>query len=376
MSYVSARYVGLGERLFGDGYVVTADFTESGGIFTNAEVTYRGVAVGRVDRLRLADDGVHVDLRLQGGTRIPADTRAVVANRSAVGEQYVDLQPRRRSGPYLSNGGHITVANTATPIHTETRLLQASTEIPVQNPPNQAVKYFFPVSTGLTESSGGRVVVRRRIRPHQRTRLRLRAGTSCVRGRPAVRHKLSVRTRGNGYCSAHSASRPPAGGAADSPGAAPPGVRGACGAHRGRADRRRRPRARISSASSRNIQRADVLQAARQETVNFTTLDYRHLDRDLGRVLRGSTGDFRKQFQAGTKNLTQLVTANKAVAKGDVLDAGLVSSDSDSAVVLVVADSTVTNTASPKGEQRHYRLQLSLVRQQGHWLVSDLTFVG
>ena len=110
VSYVSARYVGLGERLFGDGYVVTADFTESGGIFTNAEVTYRGVAVGRVDRLRLANDGVHVDLRLDGGSQIPADTRAVVENRSAVGEQYVDLQPRRAGGPYLADGSHITVA--------------------------------------------------------------------------------------------------------------------------------------------------------------------------------------------------------------------------------------------------------------------------
>ena len=133
---------------------------------------------------------------------------------------------------------------------------------------------------------------------------------------------------------------------------------------------------RISSASTRDSQRADVLHAARQAAVNFTTLDYRHLDRDLGRVLRGSTGDFRKQFQAGSKNLTSLVTANKAVAKGEVLDAGLVSSDSDSAVVLVVADSRVVNTASPKGEQRHYRLQLSLVLHEGQWLVSDLTFVG
>ena len=123
MSYVSARYVGLGDRLFGDGYVVTADFAESGGIFTNAEVTYRGVAVGRVDRLRLANDGVHVDLRLDGGSQIPADTRAVVENRSAVGEQYVDLQPRRAGGPYLADGSHITVSNTATPVHTETLLL-------------------------------------------------------------------------------------------------------------------------------------------------------------------------------------------------------------------------------------------------------------
>ena len=52
---MSARATsGWATRLFGDGYVVTADFAESGGIFTNAEVTYRGVAVGRVDRLRLA----------------------------------------------------------------------------------------------------------------------------------------------------------------------------------------------------------------------------------------------------------------------------------------------------------------------------------
>jgi len=123
VSYVSARYVGLGERLFGSSYVVTADFAESGGIFTNAEVTYRGVAVGRVGRLKLADNGVHVDLRLDGGSKIPADTLAVVANRSAVGEQYVDLQPRHAGGPFLAAGSRITLANTATPVHTETVLL-------------------------------------------------------------------------------------------------------------------------------------------------------------------------------------------------------------------------------------------------------------
>jgi Mce-associated membrane protein len=133
---------------------------------------------------------------------------------------------------------------------------------------------------------------------------------------------------------------------------------------------------KMSGAGARDDRRAEALHAARQQTVNFTTLDYRHLDRDLGRVLEGSTGDFRKQFRAGTKNLTELVTANKAVSQGEVLDAGLVSSDADSARVLVVADSTVVNTASPKGEKRHYRIQLDLVRHQGSWLISDLTFVG
>lgn len=122
-SFVSARYVGLGAALFGGGYVVTADFHEAGGIFENAEVTYRGVAVGRVDRLRLAGDGVHVDLRLDTDVRVPRDTGAVVANRSAVGEQFVDLQPRSQGGPFLSGGDRIRQRETATPLPTETLLL-------------------------------------------------------------------------------------------------------------------------------------------------------------------------------------------------------------------------------------------------------------
>ena len=134
--------------------------------------------------------------------------------------------------------------------------------------------------------------------------------------------------------------------------------------------------ARISAAADRSDRREAVLDSARQQAVNFTTLDYQHLDRDLGRVLRGATGDFRKQFRSGTKDLSTLVTQNKAVSRGEVLDAGLVSSDDDSARVLVVADSTVTNAADPKPQKRHYRMQLDLVRHGDRWLVSDLQFVG
>ena len=123
VSYVSARYIGLGNLLLGSGYVVTADFDESGGIFENAEVTYRGVGVGRVDRLRLADDGVHVDLRITSDVDVPKDTVAVVENRSAVGEQYVDLQPRTRKGPYLTDGDRIDSDDNRTPLHTEELLL-------------------------------------------------------------------------------------------------------------------------------------------------------------------------------------------------------------------------------------------------------------
>jgi Mce-associated membrane protein len=133
---------------------------------------------------------------------------------------------------------------------------------------------------------------------------------------------------------------------------------------------------RLAASTDRDQRRTAVLGAARQQAVNFTTLDYQHLDRDLRRVLRGSTGDFRSQFRSGTKDLSALVTENKATSQGEVLEAGIVSDDTDSARVLVVADSTVTNSADPKPQKRHYRMQLDLVREGSRWLVSDLQFVG
>jgi phospholipid/cholesterol/gamma-HCH transport system substrate-binding protein len=121
VGYVSLRYVGLGDWLLGDGYTVRAQFATAGGIFPNAAVTERGVPVGRVSAVRLHDGGAEVDLHLtQGG--IPADLRAVVAVRSAVGEQYVDLRPDSDTGPYLRNGDVIPVSRTGTPLPVETLL--------------------------------------------------------------------------------------------------------------------------------------------------------------------------------------------------------------------------------------------------------------
>jgi phospholipid/cholesterol/gamma-HCH transport system substrate-binding protein len=121
--YVGGTYAGL-DRLFGArGYRVVVQLTESGGIFENAEVTYRGVTVGRVERLRLNDDGVDVILDIEDDApQIPADTDAVVANRSAVGEQYVDLRPAHDRAPYLTEGSVVPRDRTVTPSSPETLL--------------------------------------------------------------------------------------------------------------------------------------------------------------------------------------------------------------------------------------------------------------
>jgi phospholipid/cholesterol/gamma-HCH transport system substrate-binding protein len=119
VAYVGAKYARLDRLIFDDSYRVVAHFKDSGGIFDGASVSYRGVTVGQVGDLEVTDDGVDVVMQIDNDAeKIPADTNALVANRSAVGEQYVDLLPNTDSGPYLQDDSVIQESKTATPIPT------------------------------------------------------------------------------------------------------------------------------------------------------------------------------------------------------------------------------------------------------------------
>ncbi len=136
--YVGSKYVRL-DNLLGFGqYTVDARFADSGGIFTNAEVTYRGVPVGRVGELSLANEGIVVKLMIDDSApQIPASAKAVVADRSAIGEQFVDLQPTSDEGPYLADGSVIDQQNTAIPTSVESVL--SSTNALVRSVPLEAL---------------------------------------------------------------------------------------------------------------------------------------------------------------------------------------------------------------------------------------------
>lgn len=117
VAYVGARYARLDRLVFDDSYRVVAHFAESGGIFEGAEVSYRGVTVGQVSDMVVTDKGVDVVLDIDDDTeKIPLETEALVANRSAVGEQYVDLLPKTDGGPYLGEDSEIEQTDTRTPI--------------------------------------------------------------------------------------------------------------------------------------------------------------------------------------------------------------------------------------------------------------------
>ncbi|MCW2755415.1 MAG: virulence factor Mce family protein [Marmoricola sp.] len=119
VSYVGARYARLDRLVYDSSYKVNAEFRDSGGIFVGSEVTYRGVGIGQVSDMHLTKQGVDVVLDIGNHyNKIPANTIALVANKSAVGEQYLDLEPRTNSGPYLKDGSQIKPADTAIPVST------------------------------------------------------------------------------------------------------------------------------------------------------------------------------------------------------------------------------------------------------------------
>ncbi len=94
-------------------YGVSADFEAGGGLYKNGNVTYRGVAVGRVESVGLNPNGVTAEMRLNSGTAIPSNVSATVKSVSAIGEQYIDLvPPDKPSATKLRNGSKIDRNNT------------------------------------------------------------------------------------------------------------------------------------------------------------------------------------------------------------------------------------------------------------------------
>jgi phospholipid/cholesterol/gamma-HCH transport system substrate-binding protein len=120
VGYAGFRHAGFGDLFGATTYPVRVQLAASGGIFTGADVAYRGVSVGRVGPLTLTPEGVEVQLDIRkDAPAIPADVDAAVRNLSAIGEQYVDLQPASDGEPYLEAGAVIPVSRTTTPVPVE-----------------------------------------------------------------------------------------------------------------------------------------------------------------------------------------------------------------------------------------------------------------
>ncbi|CAN5798267.1 MlaD family protein [soil metagenome] len=94
---------------------VTMELPSTGGLYRFANVTYRGVQIGKVTSVDLTRTAAVATMSIDSSPRISTDLVANVRSMSAVGEQYVDLQPRTDAAPYLQDGSVISARDISIP---------------------------------------------------------------------------------------------------------------------------------------------------------------------------------------------------------------------------------------------------------------------
>ena len=89
-------------------YTLYADLPASGGLYKTANVTYRGIQIGKVTDVEPTERGARATMSISDRYKIPVNASANVHSVSAIGEQYLDLVPEGNGNQYLSDGQTIT----------------------------------------------------------------------------------------------------------------------------------------------------------------------------------------------------------------------------------------------------------------------------
>lgn len=158
-SYLGASYVGFNP--FASGYRVSVSLPSTGGLFENAEVTYRGVPVGEVESLRPTEDGVNAVLHINtDAPPMPEQVRVTVNNRSVIGEQYLDLRGGSLDGAKLSAGDHLAAGAEALPPRID-ELIRSGRDF-IASVPSDALNTVIDETYEATRGNGGnlRMLVR------------------------------------------------------------------------------------------------------------------------------------------------------------------------------------------------------------------------
>ncbi len=122
---------------------------------------------------------------------------------------------------------------------------------------------------------------------------------------------------------------------------------------------------------------AEFAAAARQDVINLMSIDYATAQDSVQRVLDGSTGRFRTNFDETADDFIKALQDEKIVTKATVNDAAVESMTADSAVVLVSATSRREGPKAPKDQQepRLWRVVVTLERVDGQIKMSGVDFV-
>ncbi len=98
-----------------DTYVITARFSNSGGLKVKSPVSVAGVRIGRVSNIYIDKETYESVIEMSIESKydtLPEDTSATIYTAGLLGEQYINLDPGG-SFDYLKNGGRIEITQSA-----------------------------------------------------------------------------------------------------------------------------------------------------------------------------------------------------------------------------------------------------------------------
>ncbi len=104
----------------------------------------------------------------------------------------------------------------------------------------------------------------------------------------------------------------------------------------------------------------------------LTSIDSDRVDDDFAAVLNGATGDFKDTYTKASVGLRQLLIDNKASAQGVVVDSAVQSESTDTVVVLLMVNQTVSNTTRPDPRVDRSRMKMTMQKVDGRWLASKV----
>lgn len=120
---------------------------------------------------------------------------------------------------------------------------------------------------------------------------------------------------------------------------------------------------------------AEYTAAARQTVVTLMSLDFNHAQDAVKNILDNSTGEFREDFEAQSKDFVKLAQDAKVVTEANVTGAAVDTMDDKNAVVLVAVNTQVTNTSGANKQARPWRVAVNMVREGDQIKLSKVEFV-
>jgi Mce-associated membrane protein len=129
-------------------------------------------------------------------------------------------------------------------------------------------------------------------------------------------------------------------------------------------------------ATDERHQTAEYSAAARQGVVNLMSMDYTQAKESVQRIIDGSIGKFKNNFQDTSGDLIKALQDSKMITKVTVNDTAVEGMDDETATVLVAATSHREGPDAPKEDQqpRVWRMVVTLERDGGQIKLSDVEF--